>query len=250
MARGSAAALRWSRVEREEAPVITGPRDEWAVPRDERAATAGGLGRLRASRADRERVIELLKVAFVQDRLTQDELDMRVGLALASRTYADLADLTVDIPVGIPAGSDAAEPAGTSARTLARAVRRSGICMLVALAMVGVVALTNTERLVGLAFFCGVAAAIAASGFLGYGAVDAWQQRRSRGQLPPRPRRDGRGLEDGRPVSTGRDPASARARTDHTRVDLRTHRPGRNRRRPSWWDFRASRGVRPIPGAV
>jgi hypothetical protein len=35
-------------------------------------------------------VIELLKVAFVQDRLTQDELDSRVGLALASRTHADL----------------------------------------------------------------------------------------------------------------------------------------------------------------
>ena len=71
-------------------------------PEDERAAAAGGRGRLRASRMDRERVIELLKVAFVQDRLTHDELDTRVGLALASRTYADLADLTADIPADIP----------------------------------------------------------------------------------------------------------------------------------------------------
>jgi hypothetical protein len=30
---------------------------------------------------DREQAIELLKVAFVQDRLTQDELETRVGLA-------------------------------------------------------------------------------------------------------------------------------------------------------------------------
>lgn len=54
-------------------------------PEDERAAVAGG--RLPASRTDRERVIELLKVAFIQDRLTQGELDTRVGLALASRTW-------------------------------------------------------------------------------------------------------------------------------------------------------------------
>jgi hypothetical protein len=67
----------------EDAPVMTEPEDE-------RAAAAGGRGRLRSSRTDRERAIELLKVAFVQDRLTQDELDTRVGLALASRTYADL----------------------------------------------------------------------------------------------------------------------------------------------------------------
>jgi hypothetical protein len=228
---------------------MPGPGDERTAPADERTAAAGGPGRLRASRADRERVIELLKVAFVQDRLTQDELDARVGLALASRTYAELADLTADIP----AGSAAAEPAGrpgTPGRTLARAARRSGICMLVALALVGVIALTNAENLVGPAFFCGVAAAISASGFMGYGMVDAWQQRRSRGQLPPRPRRDGRGLEDGRPGSTGRDPAPPGARTDQIRVDLRTHRPGRDPRHPSGRGFRAPCGTRPIPGAV
>jgi Domain of unknown function (DUF1707) len=218
-------------------------------PGDQRTAAAGGRGRLRASRTDRERVIELLKVAFVQDRLTQDELDTRIGLALASRTYADLADLTADIPAGPAAAEPAAEPAGTPARTLARAARRSGICMLVALALFGVIALTNAENLVGLAVLCGIAAAIAASGFLGYGVVDAWQQRRSRGQLPPR-RRDGRGLEGGRPGSTGRDPAPPPARTDQTRVDLRTRRPGRDRRHPSGRGFRMPRGTRPIPGAV
>ena len=74
-------------------------------PEHDRTAAAGGRGRLRASRADRERVIELLKVAFVQDRLTHDELETRIGLALASRTYADLADLTADIPADIPAAA-------------------------------------------------------------------------------------------------------------------------------------------------
>jgi len=198
-------------------------------PGDDRTAAAGG--RLRASRTDRERVIELLKVAFVQDRLTHGELDTRIGLALASRTYADLADLTADIPAGpAAAGPAAAEPAGTPARTLARAARRSGICLLLPLALVGVIALTNAVNLAGLAVLCGIAAAIAASGFLGYGVIDAWQQRRSRGQLPPR-RRDGRGLQAGRPGSTGRDPAPPGARTDQTRADLRTHLPGWDQRR-------------------
>ena len=48
--------------------------------------------------------------AFVQERLTKDEFDLRVGRALASRTYADLAALTADIPAG------RTEPASAGAR--------------------------------------------------------------------------------------------------------------------------------------
>jgi Domain of unknown function (DUF1707) len=58
------------------------------------AAAAG----LRASRADRERVIDLLKAAFVQGRLNRDEFDARVGQVLASRTHWELAAVTFDIP--------------------------------------------------------------------------------------------------------------------------------------------------------
>ena len=59
-------------------------------------------GRLaRASDADREHVIDMLKAAFVQGRLTRDELDMRVGQALGSRSYAGLAALTADLPAGL-----------------------------------------------------------------------------------------------------------------------------------------------------
>jgi hypothetical protein len=54
----------------------------------------------RASDADREKVIGVLKAAFAQGRLTKDELDARVGHAFTSRTYADLAALTADIPPG------------------------------------------------------------------------------------------------------------------------------------------------------
>ena len=40
----------------------------------------------------------MLKTAFVQGRLDRDEFDLRVGRALASRTYAGLAALAADIP--------------------------------------------------------------------------------------------------------------------------------------------------------
>jgi hypothetical protein len=51
-----------------------------------------------ASDADREQVVETLAAAFVQGRLTIDELRLRAGLALASRTYAELATMIADIP--------------------------------------------------------------------------------------------------------------------------------------------------------
>ena len=51
-----------------------------------------------ASDADREQVVEILTAAFVQGRLTIDELRLRAGLALASRTYAELAVMIADIP--------------------------------------------------------------------------------------------------------------------------------------------------------
>jgi hypothetical protein len=65
---------------------------------NDKAAGPPGRGRLRASHADREQVVDVLKAAFVQDRLTKDEFDDRVGQALASRTYADLTALTADLP--------------------------------------------------------------------------------------------------------------------------------------------------------
>ena len=77
--------------------MATGPGDQ---------AAAAGRGRLQASHADREQVIGTLKAAFVQGRLGKDEFDARVGHALTSRTYADLAALTA----GIPAGLTGAQP--------------------------------------------------------------------------------------------------------------------------------------------
>jgi hypothetical protein len=62
------------------------------------AAGATGRGRLRASDADREQVLDTLKAAFVRGWLTRDQLGVRAGQALASRTYAELAAVTAGIP--------------------------------------------------------------------------------------------------------------------------------------------------------
>ncbi len=75
-----------------------------ARPGDEKTVAVAGRGHLRASHADREQVIDTLKAAFVHGRLTKDEFDARVGHTLASRTYAELATVTVGLPAG-PAGA-------------------------------------------------------------------------------------------------------------------------------------------------
>jgi hypothetical protein len=58
----------------------------------------GAQGAAVGPHADRERVIDLLKAAFVQGRLTRDEFGARVGQTLMSRTPAELAAVTADLP--------------------------------------------------------------------------------------------------------------------------------------------------------
>jgi hypothetical protein len=72
-----------------------------------------GHGHLRASHADRERAIDVLKAAFAEGRLDQDEYTDRVGQAHASKTYADLGALVADLPVG-PFGTLTPPPAAGS----------------------------------------------------------------------------------------------------------------------------------------
>jgi hypothetical protein len=74
----------------------------------------GGSGDEKAAHADRQQLVDTLKTAFAQGRLTKEEFELRVGSALA--IYADLDQLTADIPaapsgVSLPAGEASAEPA-------------------------------------------------------------------------------------------------------------------------------------------
>lgn len=63
------------------------------VPREE----PGGAD-LRASHDDRDRAVEVLRVAAGDGRITAEELDERVGAALTARTYGELAALISDLP--------------------------------------------------------------------------------------------------------------------------------------------------------
>jgi Domain of unknown function (DUF1707) len=86
-------------------------------PQDAYPGWAVDGGHLRASDADRERVIDVLKAAFVQDRLTKGELARRAGQALQSKTYADLAGATAGIPpapAATPPPRQAASPVAAS----------------------------------------------------------------------------------------------------------------------------------------
>ena len=198
-----------------------------------------GRGHLRTAQADREQAITVLKAAYAQGRLTKDELEARAVQAFASRTYAELAALTADLPAASPAaaspaaasraatGPDAPWPRpSTPARTMAKAARRSGVCLLVAIALVEGAFLADNFLLIVAAFF----ALIAASGFFGYGILDAWEERRSHAQMPPGPGRRHRGSEGRLPGDDAAPTGFGPTRTDGTRADSRARQPERDRR--------------------
>jgi hypothetical protein len=54
---------------------------------------------LRASHADRDRVVDALRVAAGDGRLSAGELDTRLESALTARTLGELAGLTADLPI-------------------------------------------------------------------------------------------------------------------------------------------------------
>jgi len=79
-------------------------------PEDEKAAAVPGRGYRRASRADREQAIDVLKAAFVQGRLTKDEFDARIGLTFTARARAELAAVTADVPARLAGAQPPRKP--------------------------------------------------------------------------------------------------------------------------------------------
>jgi Domain of unknown function (DUF1707) len=180
---------------------MTEPGDETA------SAGAGGNGRdsFRASHADRERVIEALKAAFVQGQLAKVELDTRAGQAFASRTYADLAALTADIPPApatarparqpVPARPQVPvrQPAPIRSWPLARAALKAGSCLIISAVCLRLAFIADPgpgrpaphQSWALPAFVLFQIALLAVPVILGYGVVMSWKLRRSRRQLPP-----------------------------------------------------------------
>lgn len=164
--------------------VMAGSGDEIAGP--------AGHGDLRASDADREQVIAVLKAAFVYGRLSLDELDLRVGQALKSRTYAEQAAVIADLPAGLMrAGRPGSRPRGTRSGAQGHAEVRAGLRVVsvstVLAALFWVIAIIARDN--GAAFiaaFGTTCVVLAASALTGSVALGSRLDKR-RGRQPPRP---------------------------------------------------------------
>jgi hypothetical protein len=97
------------------------------LPQPGHGLLPGAYGSMRASTADRERASDVLKAAFAEGRLTLEECEERAGLALAARTYDELAWLTADLPVG-PLGT---LPPGYPPAPASRPMNRLAVASLV-----------------------------------------------------------------------------------------------------------------------
>jgi hypothetical protein len=65
---------------------------------------------MRASDADRDRVIDLLRAAAEEGRLTPDEFEERTQAVLSARTFGELAAFTADLPPFAAAPAPARRP--------------------------------------------------------------------------------------------------------------------------------------------
>jgi len=163
-------------------------------PEDHGRAAAARRGQLIASQADREGVIDALKAAYVAGRLTEDELEGRVGQAFASRTQADLAAITADIP----ASSAAVRPGRMPDRVVA-----GGTAVIIAAAALGGAVLVGGPAL--------ILWAITMTGVLLFTVsvlLSARQEQPTRGRRPPRPAPGGPAIERGRAGRTGHEPTT------------------------------------------
>lgn len=61
---------------------------------------------IRASDKERESVVDVLRDAYTDGRLTLEEFEERTSTAYASKTWTDLRELTVDLPVQPVLGAD------------------------------------------------------------------------------------------------------------------------------------------------
>jgi hypothetical protein len=96
---------------------------------------------LRASDQDREQVAQRLRTAALEGRLTNDELDERLGAAFAARTYGELDELVGDLPAGaaLPAkGSPRALGSGGRSRPAARIALRAGLPVVLVLMILAI----------------------------------------------------------------------------------------------------------------
>jgi len=192
-----------------------------AGPGDQ-AADAAARGRLRASHADCEQVINVLKAAFVQGRLAKDELHARVDQTFASRTYAELAAITADLPAGLARPEPVRRPArGEGERPVARpgpvigvaTGLYAGVWPLALLVPWPQGADGDSVMPAVLIFTATLVYLLVVLISVGY-MFAARREKHSGGQLPPRRARGGSALEAGRDARPRDDLTLFRSRLD------------------------------------
>jgi Domain of unknown function (DUF1707) len=161
-------------------------------------AAGGGRGRLRASHADRERVIGTLKAAYAYGLVTKEEFDARVSQTFAARTYAELAVITADIPAGLAPAPPTLRPGPAAANPPVAANVTAGDRAIMAAVIVGglamVAALFTSPvawPLAGLLFVGGAGSVVVSLFLLGI-QMRSQRTKRPGGQLPPQ-----RGVDSG-----------------------------------------------------
>jgi hypothetical protein len=90
-----------------------------------------------ASTADRDRAIDVLKASFAEGRLTEDELEQRVGQVLTARLFGEVMALIYDLPVGV-FGRLPAHPVTRAPRRTNRLAVAALVCALAAPWTVGI----------------------------------------------------------------------------------------------------------------
>jgi hypothetical protein len=184
-------------------------------PGDEIPARTGGHGHLRASHADREHVIDVLKAAYAYGLVSKDEFDERVSQTLASRTYAELVLITADIPAGLAAAPPPPRPVPAKTSPPVRANLRPGDRVVVAAAVLGgvafVVAVFAANPVAGLLALGGTASALVSLLLVAAQELSSRRNQRSGSQLPPQ-RGISTGHRSGRRASAEQLPYASRPR--------------------------------------
>ena len=208
-----------------------------------------GRDHIRASHADREHVIDTLKAAFVQGRLTKDEFDQRVGQAFDSKTYAELAALSADLPAGPT--RPLSQPGRAQGWSLGdeKVLEWAIASALSPLAPLAAAFLTGSQVLAAVSVILFILDLVLGLPFLmivvGTRVEERRQGHRSPGSQGQPPGRGGRPPGGQRRGRTGHDPAPPGLHTDETRADMRAHKSRVGPR-----GDQVPCVMRPVPGAV
>jgi hypothetical protein len=158
-------------------------------------------------------VIATLKAAFVQGRLTKDELDARAGQTFAARTYADLAVITADLPAGLITAPPPRKAAPVRARPPTGPVVAGAVLILPPPAILAAAYLTGSDQLAKV-FLLIVPWYFLAWIVAGAQMLANWHDKRSQGQPPPRRGQRGRALGGEQGDGMGGDLMLCQARRD------------------------------------